>query len=132
LLKGGAQTIRRKWVDEQWYLSVVNITAALYERLALSRDKKGVKQLAEKGQIITRVQAWYQPLSFGPNLDGQDSQDENADGNDPVHPVHPCLILLPPFRDSTSKENGPCPLRSGHGTSFKQLKIKALTTKRNM
>jgi predicted nuclease of restriction endonuclease-like (RecB) superfamily len=26
----------------------------LYERLALSRDKKGVKQLAEKGQLITR------------------------------------------------------------------------------
>lgn len=28
--------------------------SALYERLALSRDKKGVKQLAEKGQIVTR------------------------------------------------------------------------------
>jgi predicted nuclease of restriction endonuclease-like (RecB) superfamily len=28
--------------------------SALYERLALSRDKKSVKQLAEKGQIITR------------------------------------------------------------------------------
>jgi len=29
-------------------------TSALYERLALSRDKKGVKQLSEKGQLITR------------------------------------------------------------------------------
>ena len=28
--------------------------AALYERLALSRDKKSIKQLAEKGQLITR------------------------------------------------------------------------------
>jgi predicted nuclease of restriction endonuclease-like (RecB) superfamily len=28
--------------------------SALYERLALSRDKKGVKQLAEKGQIVSR------------------------------------------------------------------------------
>jgi predicted nuclease of restriction endonuclease-like (RecB) superfamily len=28
--------------------------SCLYERLALSRDKKGVKRLAEKGQIITR------------------------------------------------------------------------------
>jgi len=27
--KGGAKTIRRKWVDEQWYLSVVDIIAAL-------------------------------------------------------------------------------------------------------
>ena len=26
--------------------------SALYERLALSRDKKGVKELSEKGQII--------------------------------------------------------------------------------
>lgn len=26
--------------------------AALYERLALSRDKKGVKELSEKGHII--------------------------------------------------------------------------------
>jgi predicted nuclease of restriction endonuclease-like (RecB) superfamily len=30
------------------------IASCLYERLALSRDKKGVKQLARKGQIITR------------------------------------------------------------------------------
>ncbi len=30
--------------------------SALYERLALSRDKKGVKQLAEKGQIIETPQ----------------------------------------------------------------------------
>lgn len=28
--------------------------SCLYERLALSRDKKGVKRLAEKGQIVTR------------------------------------------------------------------------------
>ncbi len=28
--------------------------SCLYERLALSRDKKGVKRLAEKGQLITR------------------------------------------------------------------------------
>lgn len=28
--------------------------SALYERLALSRDKKGVKQLAQKGQLVTR------------------------------------------------------------------------------
>lgn len=30
------------------------IDSALYERLALSRDKEGVKQLAEKGQILTK------------------------------------------------------------------------------
>jgi len=30
------------------------INSALYERLALSRDKKGVKQLAEKGQVIEK------------------------------------------------------------------------------
>lgn len=30
------------------------INSALYERLALSRDKQGVKQLAEKGQLIGR------------------------------------------------------------------------------
>jgi predicted nuclease of restriction endonuclease-like (RecB) superfamily len=42
--------------NEGWSLSELNRQKAscLYERLALSRDKKGVKQLAEKGQIITR------------------------------------------------------------------------------
>jgi predicted nuclease of restriction endonuclease-like (RecB) superfamily len=41
---------------ENWSLSELKRQKAsvLYERLALSRDKKGVKQLAEKGQIITR------------------------------------------------------------------------------
>jgi len=32
------------------------INSMLFERLALSRDKKGVLKLAEKGQIITRAQ----------------------------------------------------------------------------
>jgi len=41
---------------EKWALSELKRqkASALYERLALSRDKKGVKQLAEKGQIVTR------------------------------------------------------------------------------
>jgi predicted nuclease of restriction endonuclease-like (RecB) superfamily len=41
---------------ENWSLSELKRQKAsvLYERLALSRDKKGVKQLAEKGQLITR------------------------------------------------------------------------------
>ena len=41
---------------ENWSLSELKRqkASALYERLALSRDKKGVKQLAEKGQLITR------------------------------------------------------------------------------
>jgi predicted nuclease of restriction endonuclease-like (RecB) superfamily len=30
--------------------------AALYERLALSRDKRGVKQLASQGQVVTRAE----------------------------------------------------------------------------
>jgi len=42
--------------NENWSLSELKRqkASALYERLALSRDKKGVKQLAEKGQIISR------------------------------------------------------------------------------
>jgi predicted nuclease of restriction endonuclease-like (RecB) superfamily len=42
--------------SEGWSLSELKRQKAscLYERLALSRDKKGVKKLAEKGQIITR------------------------------------------------------------------------------
>jgi predicted nuclease of restriction endonuclease-like (RecB) superfamily len=41
---------------ENWSLSELKRqkAAALYERLALSRDKKSIKQLAEKGQLITR------------------------------------------------------------------------------
>jgi len=41
---------------ENWSLSELKRqkASALYERLALSRDKKGVKQLAEKGLIVTR------------------------------------------------------------------------------
>ena len=42
--------------NENWSLSVLKRqkASALYHRLALSRDKAGVKRLAEKGQIITK------------------------------------------------------------------------------
>jgi predicted nuclease of restriction endonuclease-like (RecB) superfamily len=42
--------------NEGWSVSELKRQKAscLYERLALSRDKEGVKQLAEKGQLITR------------------------------------------------------------------------------
>jgi predicted nuclease of restriction endonuclease-like (RecB) superfamily len=42
--------------NENWSLSELKRqkAAALYQRLALSRDKAGVKRLAEKGQIITK------------------------------------------------------------------------------
>ncbi len=42
--------------NENWSLSELKRqkASALYERLALSRDKAGVKRLAEKGQIITK------------------------------------------------------------------------------
>lgn len=42
--------------NEGWSLSELKRqkASALYERLALSRDKAGVKRLAEKGQIITK------------------------------------------------------------------------------
>jgi len=42
--------------NANWSLSELKRqkATALYERLALSRDKRGVKQLAEKGQIVTR------------------------------------------------------------------------------
>jgi predicted nuclease of restriction endonuclease-like (RecB) superfamily len=42
--------------SEGWSLSELKRQKAscLYERLALSRDKAGVKRLAEKGQIVTR------------------------------------------------------------------------------
>ena len=41
-------------IENNWSLRELKrqFNSALYERLALSRDKKGVKQLAEKGQII--------------------------------------------------------------------------------
>lgn len=39
--------------------------AALYERLALSRDKAGIKQLAEQGQIIEKsTDILKDPLKF--------------------------------------------------------------------
>jgi predicted nuclease of restriction endonuclease-like (RecB) superfamily len=42
--------------NEHWSLSELKRqkAAALYHRLALSRDKAGVKRLAEKGQVITK------------------------------------------------------------------------------
>jgi len=42
--------------NETWSLSELKRqkASALYERLALSRDKSGVKRLAEKGQVITK------------------------------------------------------------------------------
>ena len=42
--------------NENWSLSELKRqkASALYQRLALSRDKAGVKRLAEKGQIITK------------------------------------------------------------------------------
>ncbi len=42
--------------NEYWSLSELKRqkASALYERLALSRDKAGVKRLAERGQIITK------------------------------------------------------------------------------
>jgi predicted nuclease of restriction endonuclease-like (RecB) superfamily len=44
--------------ENQWSLSELKrqFNSAIYERLALSRDKKGVKALADKGQIIGNPQ----------------------------------------------------------------------------
>ncbi|HAS81403.1 MAG TPA: DUF1016 domain-containing protein [Verrucomicrobia bacterium] len=44
--------------NEGWSLSELKRqkASALYERLALSRDKVGIRQLAEKGQIITSAE----------------------------------------------------------------------------
>ena len=44
--------------QNQWSLSELKrqFNSAIYERLALSRDKKGVKALADKGQIIGNPQ----------------------------------------------------------------------------
>jgi len=43
-------------INESWSLSELKRqkASALYERLAVSRDKAGVKRLAEKGQIVTK------------------------------------------------------------------------------
>lgn len=42
--------------NENWSISELKrqFNSSLYERLALSRDKEGVKELARKGQIITK------------------------------------------------------------------------------
>jgi predicted nuclease of restriction endonuclease-like (RecB) superfamily len=44
--------------QNQWSLSELKrqFNSGIYERLALSRDKKGVKTLADKGQIIGNPQ----------------------------------------------------------------------------
>jgi len=44
--------------ENQWSLSELKrqFNSGIYERLALSRDKKGVKTLADKGQIIEKPQ----------------------------------------------------------------------------
>ncbi len=43
-------------IQNRWSLKELRrqTDSALYQRLALSRDKKGVKELSEKGQIITK------------------------------------------------------------------------------
>jgi len=43
-------------IQNNWSLRELNrqFDSALYERLALSKDKKGVKKLAEKGQLIEK------------------------------------------------------------------------------
>jgi len=43
-------------INEDWSLSELKRqkASALYERLAVSRDKAGVRRLAEKGQIVTK------------------------------------------------------------------------------
>ena len=45
-------------IENNWSLRELQrqYDAALYERLALSRDKKGVKQLSVKGQVIEKVE----------------------------------------------------------------------------
>ncbi len=45
-------------IENNWSLRELKrqFNSALYERLALSRDKKGIKELAEKGQIIEKPQ----------------------------------------------------------------------------
>ncbi len=45
-------------IENNWSLRELQrqYDAALYERLALSRDKKGIKQLSEKGQVIEKVE----------------------------------------------------------------------------
>ncbi len=45
-------------ITNNWSLRELKrqFNSALYERLVLSRDKKGVKQLAEKGQLIETPQ----------------------------------------------------------------------------
>jgi len=42
--------------EQNWSLRELKrqFNSSLYERLALSRDKKGIKQLAQKGQIVER------------------------------------------------------------------------------
>jgi len=44
--------------DNNWSLSELNrqFNSALFERLALSRDKQGIKELSEKGQLLTKAQ----------------------------------------------------------------------------
>jgi predicted nuclease of restriction endonuclease-like (RecB) superfamily len=44
-------------VQNQWSLNEFKrqLNSALYERLALSRDKKKIKQLSQKGQIVERT-----------------------------------------------------------------------------
>lgn len=43
--------------ENQWSLKELQrqFDAALYERLSLSRDKKSIKELAQKGQIVTKI-----------------------------------------------------------------------------
>jgi len=57
--------------------------SALFERLALSRDKKGVKELAEKGQLIEKpadaLKSHYVLEFLGLKEDRQYS--ENRSGN---------------------------------------------------
>lgn len=45
-------------IDNNWSLRELQrqFDSALYERLALSRDKKGIRELSEKGQIIEKAQ----------------------------------------------------------------------------
>jgi len=61
-LIGITDTIARKFYQKQcihdnWSLRELErqISAALFERLSLSRDKKGILQLSKKGQVISTI-----------------------------------------------------------------------------
>ena len=48
--------MRKQCINEKWSVRELKrqINAMLFERIALSKDKKGVLKLAEKGQVIEK------------------------------------------------------------------------------